>query len=61
MPVLRSNFWLGIHVLTITTSYAGAVAAWMIGNLALGYFAFGRYRTVDGERRPPAFCGELAR
>ena len=26
MPVLRSNFWLGIHVLTITTSYAGALA-----------------------------------
>jgi ABC-type transport system involved in cytochrome c biogenesis permease subunit len=60
MPVLRSNFWLGIHVLTITTSYAGALAAWMIGNLALGYFAFGSYRTLDSERRPPAFCGELA-
>ncbi len=45
-PVLRSNFWLGIHVLTITTSYAGAGVAWMIGNLALGYFAFGRYRNV---------------
>ncbi len=60
MPVLRSNFWLGIHVLTITTSYAGALAAWKIGNLSLGHFAFGRYRTVDGERRPPAFCGELA-
>ena len=60
MPVLRSNFWLGIHVLTITTSYAGAGVAWMIGNLALGFFAFGRYRTVDGERRPPAFAGTLA-
>ena len=59
-PVLRSNFWLGIHVLTITTSYAGAGVAWMIGNLALGYFAFGRYRTVDGERLPPAFGGTLA-
>ena len=59
MPVLRSNFWLGIHVLTITTSYA-AVVAWVIGNLALGFFAFGHYRTVDGKRRPPAFCGTLA-
>jgi ABC-type transport system involved in cytochrome c biogenesis permease subunit len=60
MPVLRSNFWLGIHVLTITTSYAAAGVAWMIGNLALGYFAFGRYRTVDGQRLPPAFGGTLA-
>ena len=49
-PVLRSNFWLGIHVLTITTSYAGAGVAWMMGNLALGYFAFGRYRTIDSRR-----------
>jgi len=49
-PVLRSNFWLGIHVLTITTSYACACAAWMMGNLALGYFAFGRYRTVRARR-----------
>ncbi len=60
MPVLRSNFWLGIHVLTITTSYAGALAAWTMGNLSLGYFAFGRYRTFDGKRYPPAFCGVLA-
>jgi ABC-type transport system involved in cytochrome c biogenesis permease subunit len=60
MPVLRSNFWLGIHVLTITTSYAGACVAWMIGNLALGFFAFGRYEMVDGQRRPPALCGTLS-
>src|SRR5208337_3322287 len=60
MPVLRSNFWLGIHVLTITTSYAAACVAWMIGNVALGFFAFGSYRTADGQRRPPAFCGTLA-
>ena len=36
MPVLRSNFWLGIHVLTEVTSYAFFAAAWVIGNLALG-------------------------
>ncbi len=34
--------------------------AWVIGNVALGVFAFGRYRTVNGQRRPPAFCGTLA-
>ncbi len=70
MPVLRSNFWLGIHVLTITTSYAGAATGWMIANVALGCYVFGRYRsvsidenaasTVEGPRRPPAFCGTLA-
>ena len=50
MPVLRSNFWLGIHVLTITTSYAGALTAWTIGNLMLGSFAFGTYRTIISRR-----------
>jgi ABC-type transport system involved in cytochrome c biogenesis permease subunit len=59
-PVLRSNFWLGIHVLTITTSYAAVGLAWVLGNLALGCFAFGRYRPVEGKRCPPAFCGTLA-
>jgi ABC-type transport system involved in cytochrome c biogenesis permease subunit len=58
MPVLRSNFWLGIHVLTITTSYACTAAAWLIGNLALGYYLFGRYRTVakhgKSELLPPS-------
>ncbi len=60
MPVLRSNFWLGIHVLTEVTSYAFVATAWFVGNLALGFYAFGRYRTVEGERRPPAICGSLA-
>jgi ABC-type transport system involved in cytochrome c biogenesis permease subunit len=69
MPVLRSNFWLGIHVLTITSSYAAVGVSWVLGNLTLGFFAFGSYRTVASrrvagepsvqERRPPAFCGEL--
>ena len=59
MPVLRSNFWLGIHVLTITTSYAGAAAAWMIGNLALGFYVFGRY-TRAGSREQGAGSGEYA-
>ncbi len=44
MPVLRNNFWLTIHVLTITVSYgAGALAAGL-GMLSLGYYLFGRYR-----------------
>jgi len=34
-PVLRSNFWLTIHVLTITLSYAAFALAMGLGNLAL--------------------------
>jgi ABC-type transport system involved in cytochrome c biogenesis permease subunit len=42
--VLRDNFWLTIHVLTITASYAAGAIAWGLGNIALGYYLFGRYR-----------------
>ncbi len=40
VPVLRSNFWLTIHVLTITLSYAAFAIAWAIGNIAIGCYAF---------------------
>ncbi|MBI3468321.1 MAG: cytochrome c biogenesis protein CcsA [Planctomycetes bacterium] len=43
-PVLRDNFWLTIHVLTIVSSYGAGALAWGLGNLALGYYLFGRYR-----------------
>jgi ABC-type transport system involved in cytochrome c biogenesis permease subunit len=45
-PVLRSKFWLYIHVLTEVTSYAGALACWAIGNAALVNYLFGTYRVV---------------
>src|SRR5207302_1938214 len=35
VPVLRSNFWLTIHVITIVSSYGGGALAWRLGNLAL--------------------------
>ena len=61
MPVLRSNFWLGIHVLTITTSYAGAARGLGDREYGLGISspldAIARW---TGKRRPPAFCGTLA-
>jgi ABC-type transport system involved in cytochrome c biogenesis permease subunit len=44
VPVLRSNYWLTIHVLTIVSSYAGGALAWGLGNLALGLLAFGQPR-----------------
>ncbi|MFO1518878.1 MAG: cytochrome c biogenesis protein CcsA [bacterium] len=40
VPVLRSNYWLTIHVLTITLSYAAFLLAMGIGQVAIGYYAF---------------------
>ncbi len=34
-PVLRDNFWLTVHVLTITLSYAAFMLAWGMGHIAL--------------------------
>ena len=34
-PVLRDNFWLTIHVLTITLSYAAFMLAWGMGHITL--------------------------
>lgn len=41
LPVLRSNFWLTIHVITIVSSYAGGALAWGLGNIALALIVFG--------------------
>jgi ABC-type transport system involved in cytochrome c biogenesis permease subunit len=43
-PVLRSNFWLTIHVLTIVASYGAGLLAWGIGLLGLTHYLFGKYR-----------------
>jgi ABC-type transport system involved in cytochrome c biogenesis permease subunit len=40
VPVLRSNFWLTIHVLTIVSSYAAGALAWGLGNIALVLLLF---------------------
>lgn len=44
MPVLRDNFWLTLHVLTITASYGAGFLAWGLGITAMAYYIFGRYR-----------------
>jgi ABC-type transport system involved in cytochrome c biogenesis permease subunit len=44
MPVLRDNFWLTVHVLTITAGYGAGALAWGLGLIALGYYLVGRYR-----------------
>ncbi len=43
-PVLRSNFWLTIHVLTIVASYGAGLLAWGMGLIGLTYYLFGKYR-----------------
>lgn len=37
-PVLRNNFWLMVHVLTITISYAAFFLAFAMGNMAMIYY-----------------------
>ncbi|QGJ71521.1 putative cytochrome C-type biogenesis protein [Planctomycetales bacterium 10988] len=62
-PVLRDNFWLAIHVITIVSSYAAGMLAWGLGNISLGYFLFGKYRDpvkAGAKRRPPASCTPLS-
>ena len=61
-PVLRDNFWLTIHVLTIVSSYAAGALAWGLGILSLGYYLLGTYRqpATGRPKQPPAACAELA-
>lgn len=40
VPVLRSNFWLTIHVLTITLSYGAFALAWGLGHAAIAGYTF---------------------
>jgi ABC-type transport system involved in cytochrome c biogenesis permease subunit len=46
-PVLRSNFWLTIHVLTITLSYAAFAVSLCLGNVVLGYYWLGKKRAKE--------------
>ncbi|MDR1478151.1 MAG: cytochrome c biogenesis protein CcsA [Planctomycetaceae bacterium] len=50
--VLRSNFWLTVHVIAIIVSYAAAFIAWSMSAIALGSVIFGRYeiKLVRGRR-----------
>ncbi len=40
VPVLRDNFWLSIHVPTITLGYAAFAVAMGVGHVAIGYYLF---------------------
>jgi ABC-type transport system involved in cytochrome c biogenesis permease subunit len=41
-PVLRSNYWLTIHVLTIVSSYAAFALSLILGNIVLTQFVWGK-------------------
>lgn len=46
-PVLRSNMWLTVHVLTITLSYSAFFLAWGLGNIGLAFIWRGESPTSD--------------
>ena len=63
MPILRDNFWLAIHVLSIVGGYGCAALAWILGNAALGCFAIGRYQPSSNASigcRLPVLCETLS-
>ena len=49
-PVLRSNYWLTIHVLTITLSYSAYFLAWGLGNIGLFFVLKGEKPTSERPR-----------
>jgi ABC-type transport system involved in cytochrome c biogenesis permease subunit len=48
-PVLRSNFWLTMHVLTITLGYAAFLLSWVLGHWTL--WNFWKHATDTGRIR----------
>ena len=52
-PVLRSNFWLVLHVMTITLSYAAFALALGIANITLGYYLVRSEQPRDDRRPEP--------
>ncbi len=49
VPVLRSNLWLTVHVLTITLSYGAFALGWGIGHAAIFSSVFGREKIETPE------------
>src|SRR5207253_3759031 len=45
--VLRSNYWLTIHVMTITISYAAFFLAFVLGDIGLIYYIKGEQKHKD--------------
>jgi ABC-type transport system involved in cytochrome c biogenesis permease subunit len=49
-PVLRSNYWLTIHVLTEVSSYGAFLMAAVLGLIATMYYLTATYRRTPGVR-----------
>ena len=47
VPVLRSNLWLTIHVLTITMSYGAFALAWGLGHAVVFGYAFQKKNSAE--------------
>lgn len=54
VPVLRNNYWLTIHVLTITLSYGAFALAWGLGHANLFSFAF-QPKKMNGQKESAEF------
>lgn len=50
VPVLRNNYWLTVHVLTITLSYGAFAFAWAVAHALLIKFAFHPHKTQEQEQ-----------
>lgn len=48
VAVLRSNFWLTIHVVAIIVSYALGAIAWVVAIVSLASYIFGKYNAGRG-------------
>ncbi|RYZ62385.1 MAG: cytochrome C biogenesis protein, partial [Proteobacteria bacterium] len=46
-PVLRSNYWLTVHVMTITISYAAFFLAFVLGDIGMVYYIRGEEKHQD--------------
>lgn len=55
VAVLRSNFWLTIHVFAIIISYALGTLAWCVSLVMLAVYLFGHYRNGSD----PEYCEKL--
>jgi len=57
VAVLRSNFWLTIHVIAIIVSYALGAIAWVVALTSLASYIFGRYGRLNAQNvgvEPPS-------
>jgi ABC-type transport system involved in cytochrome c biogenesis permease subunit len=60
MAVLRSNFWLAVHVTAIIVSYAAGAVCWVLGLIALFAYAFGKYRKSETDEKASLHTPDLA-